>query len=149
MKRITHIILLFSALCPAIVSCEDDASPTDGHPVVEIRLQAEDDSRSVSGAEVTLNYRTEYGSGKVLAEKKSDGCYGALLPSRCVPASDFIEVRLDGDTYGYSPSETAFEVGHLYNYSLVLTSDGLQEAGGMNATINGWVDGGSNEGVAL
>lgn len=117
--------------------------------MVEVSLEAGEDICSVSDAVVTLNCRTENGTVRVYADKTADGCYEAALPTRCFPADDFIEVSLDGATYGYTPSETCLEGGRAYRYSLVLTADGLLEAGNVTIIISDWADGGHYEGVAL
>lgn len=148
MRRITSLCLLAAAFCLLAASCQDDGSPAEVQPVVEVSLEAGEDIRSVSDAVVALNCRTENGTVRVLADKTADGCYEAALPTRCFPADDFIEVSLDGATYGYTPSETCLEGGRAYRYSLVLTADGLQEAGNVTTIIGEWADGGHYEGVA-
>lgn len=149
MRRITSLCLLAAAFCLLTASCQDDESPAVVQPVVEVSLEAGEGIRSVSDAVVTLNYRTENGAVHIFADKTADGCYEAALPARCFPADDFIEVSLDGTTYGYTPSETCLEGGRAYRYALVLTADGLQEAEIGDTTISDWVDGGHNDGVAL
>lgn len=148
MRRITSLCLLAAAFCLLAASCQDDGSPAEVQPVVEVSLEAGEDIRSVSDAVVALNCRTENGTVRVLADKTADGCYEAALPTRCFPADYFIEVGLDGATYGYTPSETCLEGGRAYRYSLVLTADGLQEAGNVTTIIGEWADGGHYEGVA-
>ena len=140
--------LFAAAFCLLAASCQDDESQAEVQPVVEVSLEAGEDIRSVSDAVVTLNCRTENGTVRVLADKTADGCYEAALPTRCFPADGFIEVSLDGATYGYTPSETCLEGGRAYRYSLVLTADGLQEAGVDGSTISDWVDGGHDDVVA-
>ena len=148
MRRITSLCLLAAAFCLLTASCQDDESPAEVQPVVEVSLEAGEDIRSVSDAVVTLNCRTENGAVHIFADKTADGCYEAALPTRCIPADDFIEVSLGGATYGYTPSETCLEGGRAYRYSLVLTADGLQEAGNVTTIIGEWADGGHYEGVA-
>lgn len=148
MRRITSLCLLAAAFCLLAASCQDDESPAGVQPVVEVSLEAGEDIRSVSDAVVALNCRTENGTVRVLADKTADGCYEAALPTRCFPADDFIEVSLDGATYGYTPSETCLEGGRAYRYSLVLTADGLQEAGVDGSTISDWAEGGHDDVVA-
>ena len=148
MRRITSLCLLAAAFCLLTASCQDDESPTEVQPMVEVSLEAGEDIRSVSDAVVTLNCRTENGTVHIFADKTADGCYEAALPTRCFPADDFIEVSLDGATYGYTPSETCLEGGLAYRYSLVLTADGLQEAGVDGSTISDWADGGHDDVVA-
>ena len=148
MRRITSLCLLAAAFCLLTASCQNDESPAGVQPVVEVSLEAGEDIRSVSNAVVTLNCRTENGAVHIFADKTADGCYEAALPTRCFPADDFIEVSLDGATYGYTPSETCLESGRAYRYSLVLTADGLQEAGNVTTIIGEWADGGHYEGVA-
>ena len=70
------------------------------------------------------------------------------MRARCSPAGDFVGVSLDGDTYGYTASETCLEGGRASRYSLVLTVDGRQEAGNVTIIIGEWADGGHYEGVA-
>lgn len=145
MRRITSLCLLAAAFCLLTASCQDDESPVEVQPMVEVSLEAGEDIRSVSDAVVTLNCRTENDTVHIFADKTADGCYEAALPTRCIPADDFIEVSLDGATYGYTPSETCLEGGRAYRYSLVLTADGLQEAGNVTTIIGDWADGGHDD----
>lgn len=97
----------------------------------------------MSEAYVALNYKSGTEVGNVFADKRSDSCYEAVVPAGSIPADDFIEVRQDTSTYSYTPSLIYFKGGHLYRYSLILTPDGLEEAGTIGVTVDGWVDGGS------
>ena len=66
--------LLAAAFCLLAVSCQDDESPAEVQPVVEVSLEAGEDIRSVSDAVVTLNCRTENGAVHIFADKTTDGC---------------------------------------------------------------------------
>ncbi len=138
MKHRLIIYLLFAAICLITVSCKDDILPGEDKATVNIFLQAEKGCGDVNDAEVCLNYQTKTKTSSVKMEKYASGCYTAKLPCNSMPVNNFIEVNLEDRIYAFTPEKTCLEGGKLYEYSLVVTSNGLVNGIGFDITVNDW-----------
>ncbi len=124
--RILFLVSLSFLL--GVSSCSDDLFQEKKTAEISVSLQAGEGVRSVENAEITLRCLDGGYGGKpvtVPMSKSAKGRYDAFLPVNYVTDTPFVEVALDGRIYGYSPTDTCFEGGGLYAYSLVLDAGSL------------------------
>ena len=104
---------------------------------------------SVSGADVYVTgLGTDNGNPATIRTYEAGGdTYEALTAPQTVKANTpFIQVDLGGGTYYFRPhSDVVLEAGNRYTYTVSVNATGLTLEG---CTIDGWTDGGSENGTA-
>lgn len=143
--RINALFLVSLTLFLGLASCDSDLFHEERTAKVDVSLQAAEGVQDVENAVITLKCLENGCASKpvsVSMEKSAAGKFSATLPINYLPDMPFIEVVLDGETYGYSVADTYFEDGRRYKYSLMLDADGLTEAQNNN-DISDWEQGGN------
>lgn len=146
MKRKT-LFLVSLAVLLGVSSCGDDLSDTEEPVEVSVSLQAGDGVPSVENAEITLRCLNGRKPVAVPMAKSSDGQYAASLPAHYGTDTPFVEVVLDGQTYGYSPTDINFKNRRQYVYSLEVDTTGLTPVQ-TGSEIQDWGNGGCWSGEA-